>query len=149
MSMAAGGWEQLRHQLGGQPDLIKLGETYVAFAIRNEHLFRLMYDSSLWQASDSDAVNPENRELMVRERDDCFAKFYEAAQAHFVGQHLTAEAIGLRARLFASLSHGLATEFIDERLFTHIRDEEKRLQLQLAHARALLKLAGTVGGDPI
>lgn len=120
--VAADGWQELAEVLwnaqrsGGPPreQLRRLVDTYVAFAVKHEGLFRVMYDSPLWKEVVKSGVGEFQRMRMGRDNAlACYAKVVELGID--AGQFRAGDPLDL-ARLPASLSHGLAMEFIDERI---------------------------------
>jgi len=143
-ALAARWWAVLSEQvrLRSSADTpVELGVRYVAFALENPHAFRLMYDAALWDSSEESKVSPHRQDEMRAARNACFEQFALAVRVLPWAQALSTDQVRLRARLFASLAHGLAMEFLDERLFGEVKDARARTKAQLRHARELLELA--------
>ena len=144
-ALAARWWGLLREELEFESSAdtpVELGIRYVKFALDNPHAFRLMYDAALWAASVESRIASHRQEEMRGMRNACFAQFALAVRATPAGQSLPAEDVQLRARMYASLSHGLAMEFLDEGLFGQVGDSAERGRVRLRHAKQLLELAG-------
>lgn len=144
-ALASRWWGLLLEELGFESSAdtpVQLGMRYVKFALDNPHAFRLMYDAALWAGTMEGRVTLHREQEMRRVRDACFAQFALAVRATPAGQSLPAEDVHLRARMYASLSHGLAMEFLDEGLFRSASDRGEERRARLRHAQQLLELAG-------
>jgi AcrR family transcriptional regulator len=150
-ALAARWWSMLEAELRSGPDdtPVELGVRYVSFALDHPHAFRLMYDPGLLGASVPGRALARRHEAMRAARDACVMQFALATGVMPWAAALPPDAVWLRARLLASLAHGLAMEFLDERLFGHASDGIERRKVQLTHARELLELAVTGAAPPI
>lgn len=122
--------------------LFAMSAAYVGFAVDHPHRFRLMYDTNLWK----DALHEDDDLTGTRleaGRDRGFASFVDAVTAAQSSGRLARNIPAVRAtRLITSLSHGLAMEFIDERLGEGpFVPAPQRRRWQLTHAAELLQLA--------
>lgn len=148
-ALASRWWARLEAALlSGPADTpTELGLRYVGFALDHPHAFRLMYDAGLWDSPEQTKVSPHRHEEMRAARDGCVMQFALATGSMPWAHELPPDDVWLRARLFASLAHGLAMEFLDERLFSEVTDSAARRREQLRHAKELLELA-VIGAQP-
>lgn len=123
--------------------LYAMSTAYIGYAIDHPHRFRLMYDTTLWETAVRSEDDEPSGARLAEGRDRGFAAFVVAVdEGQAAGQLSSALPLVSIARLLASLSHGLAMEFIDERLGEGIFAEASDLrQWQLGHASELLHLA--------
>jgi Tetracyclin repressor-like, C-terminal domain len=144
-AMAGRWWSRLEADLASGPDdsPVELGVRFVSFALDHPQAFRLMYDPGLWGAPAPGSVLAGRHEAMRTARDACVMQFALATGVIPWAAALPPDAVWRRARLFASLAHGLAMEFLDERLFGQAGDGIERRKAQLKDAEELLELAVT------
>jgi len=149
-ALAARWWSRLEAELRrGQDDTpVELGVRYVTFALDHPHAFRLIYDPGLWGAPAQGTALARRQEAMRAARDACVMQFALATGVMPWAAALPPDAVWLRARLLASLAHGLAMECLDERLFGHAGDGVERRKAQRTHAAELLELAATGAAVP-
>lgn len=150
-ALAARWWGRLEAELRSAPDdtPVELGVRYVSFALDHPHAFRLIYDPGLWGAPAPGSPLARRQEAMRAARDACVMQFALATGVMPWAAALPPDAVWLRARLLALLAHGLAIEFLDERLVGHASDGVGRRRAQLTHAAELLELAATGAAPPI